>query len=70
MITFLAFWFLNILIIYKGMGAVKIFENWAAPLVLIMAVFLLIWVVIKAGGLGPMLAVSYTHLTLPTKRIV
>jgi len=49
------FWVLNIFIIYKGMGAVKIFENWAAPLVLIMASFLLLWVVIKAGGLGPML---------------
>jgi NCS1 family nucleobase:cation symporter-1 len=56
MITFLMFWSLNILIIYKGMGAVKIFENWAAPLVLIMAAFLLIWVVNKAGGLGLMLA--------------
>ena len=55
MITFLAFWFLNILIIFKGMGAVKVFENWAAPLVLIMAILLLIWVVFKAGGLGPML---------------
>ena len=55
MITFLAFWFLNILIIHKGMSAVKVFENWAAPLVLIMAIFLLIWVIIKAGGFGPLL---------------
>ena len=55
MITFLAFWSLNILIIYKGMGAVRVFENWAAPLVLIMALLLLVWVLVKAGGVGPML---------------
>ena len=56
MITFMIFWALNIWIIYKGMNAVKVFENWAAPIVLIMAALLLIWVVLKAGGLGPILA--------------
>ncbi len=56
MITFMVFWFLNIFIIYKGMGAVRIFENWAAPLVLILASFLLLFVIIKAGGIGPMIS--------------
>jgi NCS1 family nucleobase:cation symporter-1 len=56
MITFLLFWSMNILIIYKGMEAVKNFENWAAPLVLVMAAILLVWAVSKAGGLGPMLS--------------
>jgi NCS1 family nucleobase:cation symporter-1 len=56
MITFLIFWFLNIFIIYRGMTAVKVFENVAAPLVLIMAAILLLYVVIKAGGIGPMLS--------------
>jgi NCS1 family nucleobase:cation symporter-1 len=56
MTTFLLFWSLNILIIYKGMDAVKVFENWAAPIVLLMAAFLLLWVTIKAGGLGPILS--------------
>jgi NCS1 family nucleobase:cation symporter-1 len=42
------------LIIYRGMDAVRVFENWAAPLVLVMAAVLLIWAVV-AGGLGPML---------------
>ncbi len=54
-ITFLLFWGLNIFIIYRGMNAVRVFENWAAPLVLVMAAVLLIWAVMKAGGLGPML---------------
>ena len=54
-ITFLLFWALNILIIYRGMNAVRVFENWAAPIVLVMAVVLLGWAVNVAGGLGPMM---------------
>jgi len=55
-ITFLLFWALNIFIIYRGMNAVRVFENWAAPLVLAMAAVLLAWVVGRAGGVGPMLS--------------
>ena len=36
------------------MDAVRQFENWAAPFVLIVAVFLLIWMTIQAGGFGPL----------------
>ena len=39
-LTFLAFWGLNIFIILRGMNAVRVFENWAAPLVLVMAAVL------------------------------
>jgi nucleobase:cation symporter-1, NCS1 family len=53
MITFLIFWFLHILIIYRGIETVRKFENWAAPIVLVMALALLIYVVSKAGGFGP-----------------
>jgi NCS1 family nucleobase:cation symporter-1 len=45
---------LNIVIILFGMNAVRVFENWSAPIVLIMAVWLLWWIVSRAGGLGPM----------------
>lgn len=55
-ITFLLFWGLNIFIIYRGMNAVRVFENWAAPLVLVMAAGLLWWAVARAGGMGPMLS--------------
>ena len=54
-ITFGLFWALNIFIIYRGMNAVRVFENWAAPIVLIMAAALMIWVVNRAGGVGPLL---------------
>jgi NCS1 family nucleobase:cation symporter-1 len=54
-ITFLAFWALNILIIYRGMNAIRIFENWAAPIVLVLAAALLGWAVWRAHGFGPVL---------------
>lgn len=54
-ITFAIFWGLNIFIIFKGMNAVRAFENWAAPLVLVMAAVLLAWAVHRANGVGPML---------------
>jgi NCS1 family nucleobase:cation symporter-1 len=55
-LTFLGFWALNIFIIYRGMNAVRVFENWAAPLVLVMALLLLVWVVGRVHGVGPMMA--------------
>jgi NCS1 family nucleobase:cation symporter-1 len=54
-LTFFLFWALNLLVIYRGMNAIRIFENWAAPLVLVMALALLIWAVRRAEGLGPVL---------------
>jgi nucleobase:cation symporter-1, NCS1 family len=53
-ITFMIFWALNMWIVFRGMNAVRAFENWAAPLVLVMAAVLLIWVVNRANGLGPL----------------
>ncbi|MBX7096546.1 MAG: NCS1 family nucleobase:cation symporter-1 [Myxococcaceae bacterium] len=55
-ITFMLFWSLNIVIIFIGMNAVRVFENWAAPLVLVLALGLLWWTVSRAGGLGPMMS--------------
>jgi NCS1 family nucleobase:cation symporter-1 len=55
-LTFFFFWALNIYIIFRGMNAVRIFENWAAPIVLVMAAILLVYVIGKAGGVGPMLS--------------
>jgi NCS1 family nucleobase:cation symporter-1 len=54
-ISFLLFWVLNILIIYRGMDLVRRFENWAAPFVLVMTGFLLGWAVWRAHGLGYLL---------------
>ncbi|MBI3744984.1 MAG: NCS1 family nucleobase:cation symporter-1 [Chloroflexi bacterium] len=55
-LSFAIFWALNIVIILRGMDAVRRFENWAAPFVLIVAVLLLVWMTIRAGGFGPLLA--------------
>lgn len=63
-LTFLFFWALNIYIIYRGMNAVRVFENWAAPIVLVMAAILLAWAVNRAHGLGPMLAQASKFATL------
>jgi nucleobase:cation symporter-1, NCS1 family len=51
-LSFLIFWGLNILIIYRGMDLLRIVENWAAPYVLIMTGLLLAWVLYQAGGVG------------------
>ena len=53
-ITFGIFWFVNIGIIVFGMNAVRVFENWSAPLILALAAWLMVWVVMRAGGFGTM----------------
>ncbi len=53
-LTFLLFWSMNVFIIYRGMNAVRVFENWAAPIVLVLAAALLWWVVDRANGVGPL----------------
>ncbi|HTF89784.1 MAG TPA: NCS1 family nucleobase:cation symporter-1 [Planctomycetota bacterium] len=52
-VCFALFWALNLWIIYRGMNAVRVFENWAAPVVLVLAAGLVWWSVDRAGGLGP-----------------
>src|SRR5256712_7959171 len=54
-ISFLLFWSINILIIYRGMDLLRKVENWAAPFVLIMTAFLLAWAIWRAHGLGYLL---------------
>jgi nucleobase:cation symporter-1, NCS1 family len=54
-LSFLVFWVLNLFIILRGMETLRRFENWAAPFVLVVAVFLLIWMYNKANGFGPIL---------------
>lgn len=50
---FLVFWAFQMAIIWRGIDAVRKFENWTAPLVTVGFLILLIWVLVKAGGLGP-----------------
>lgn len=47
-VSFLLFWGLNILVVYKGMELVRKVENIAAPYVLVMTALLVAWAVMKA----------------------
>ena len=55
LITFMIFWVINIAIILYGMNAVRVFENWSAPIIMAMALWLLVWIVMRAGGVGSLL---------------
>jgi nucleobase:cation symporter-1, NCS1 family len=52
-VCFAAFWVVEMLIIWRGMETLRRFENWAAPFVIAGALALFIYLVVKAGGLGP-----------------
>lgn len=54
-LSFLAFWSLNILAIFKGMTLVKRIQGIAAPFVLVMTILLLCWFVNAANGFGAMM---------------
>ncbi len=54
-ISFLLFWALNIVVIYRGMDLLRRVERWAAPFVLVMTAFLVWWAIDAADGLGPVL---------------
>ena len=58
-VGFILFWTLQMYFVWKGTESIKWLETLAAPLLIIIGVVML------AVG-----TVSYTHLTLPTKRIV
>lgn len=55
-ITFMIFWGIQMFIIFKGMEQLKKFENWAAPAVIVLAIFLVTWAVSSAHGFGPLLS--------------
>jgi len=55
-VSFFLFWALNIVIIFRGMNLLRRVENWAAPFVLVMTAFLVFWALVRAHGLGPILA--------------
>jgi nucleobase:cation symporter-1, NCS1 family len=54
-ICFLAFWLLNMGVIWRGIDAIKFLEGVSAPFMLGIGVLLLWWITQKAGGFGPVL---------------
>ena len=53
---FLAFWGVNMLVIYRGIDSIRLLLNIKAPLLLILGLALLAWAYQAAHGFGPMLA--------------
>jgi nucleobase:cation symporter-1, NCS1 family len=53
---FLGFWFLNMVVVWCGVESIRFLQSFSAPFLLTMSLFLLGWMVHKAGGFGPMLS--------------
>lgn len=56
LLCFLAFWALQVAILWRGIDSIKALESWAAPFLIAMGLALLFWAWQKADGWGPMLA--------------
>ncbi len=55
-ICFLAFWLLNMAVIWRGIDTIRFLEGIGAPFMLGVGLLLLWWITHKAGGFGPVLA--------------
>jgi nucleobase:cation symporter-1, NCS1 family len=61
---FLAFWLLNMVVVWRGVDSIRRLQAFGAPFMFIMAAALLIWVRMKAGSFGTMLSTpSQFHST-------
>jgi len=55
-VCFLAFWALNMAVIWRGIGTIKFLEGIGAPFMLAIGILLLWWITGQAGGFGPVLS--------------
>jgi NCS1 family nucleobase:cation symporter-1 len=53
---FLAFWAVNMLVIWRGIESIRLLLNIKAPLLIALGLALLAWAYERAGGFGPMLS--------------
>ncbi len=56
LVCFLAFWAVNMLVIYLGIDSIRMLLNIKAPLLIALGLALLVWAFREANGFGPMLA--------------
>lgn len=54
-LSFGVFWLIQMGLVLRGIESIRTLENWAAPLILIVAFVLMIWVMSLAGDLGTVL---------------
>ncbi|MHB2026688.1 MAG: NCS1 family nucleobase:cation symporter-1 [Elusimicrobiota bacterium] len=52
---FMAFWAVNMFVVYKGVESIRFLLNIKAPLLIILGLALLAWAYVRAGGFGLML---------------
>ena len=55
-LSFAIFWAVNMWIIVAGMEAIKKFENWAAPFLIVVFLGLMVLMISQANGLGPVVS--------------
>jgi nucleobase:cation symporter-1, NCS1 family len=53
---FLAFWLLNMAVVWRGVDTIRFLLNIKAPLLIVLGLMLLAWAYVQAGGFGPMLS--------------
>jgi NCS1 family nucleobase:cation symporter-1 len=53
---FLAFWLVNIVVVWRGIDSIRVLLNIKAPLLIVLGLLLLAWAYVQAGGFGPMLS--------------
>jgi NCS1 family nucleobase:cation symporter-1 len=55
-VCFLGFWLLNMYVVWRGVESIRFLQSYSAPFMVIMSSMLLIFMLRKAHGFGPMLA--------------
>lgn len=56
LLSFLAFWAINVAIIVRGIDTIRVLETWSAPFLLLTGVALFVWAWQRVGSLDVMLA--------------
>lgn len=56
LVAFLAFWLLQVVIIWRGIESIRILETWAAPFLLAIGIALFAWALWRVGDLSALLA--------------
>jgi NCS1 family nucleobase:cation symporter-1 len=55
-VCFLGFWLLNMVVVWRGVESIRFLQSYSAPFMAIMSAMLLVFMLRKAGGFGPMLS--------------